>query len=148
MIQLPTIEGHIVLYCKNHYSTDVDFHVGLRRIWAIRCGLDEEHVITGQADRYIANELYKLFRLLNPTKAEYFHEIIHAELEKPYRFKDLTHLESLMIIYRSEISMVAIREKKGERYYPLVKLPKPKKKLFKRIIKGKGVYDDYKAITA
>ena len=45
MIQLENFEGHLVLYCKGWYSVkDVEFLVGLRRIWAVRCGFDVEHI--------------------------------------------------------------------------------------------------------
>lgn len=140
-------DGHIILYCKYHYKTKVDFLTGLRRIWAIRCGLSEEHVIEGQSDEYIANSLYKLFKILNPSKAEYFHEIIHKEIENDFRYEKLKPIERLILMYRSEIMMIQIREKVKTKYRSIVKLPKPQKLLFKKIIKGKGEYSDYKLVA-
>jgi hypothetical protein len=147
-ITLKSIEGHIILYCKGHYNVEsVDFLTGLRRIWSIRCGYDYRKE-DKSADRYIANELFSLFKLLSPKKAEYFHEILHYDLEswRATRYKDLTFLETLIMVYRSEIWNIQIKEKQKVKYSSLIKLPKPQKRLFKRIVKGKGDYNDYKLI--
>ena len=147
-LEIKAIEGHVVLYCKGHYSfAGNDWLVGIRRIWATRWGLLNEHTEDKGADEYIANELFKLFKLLNPVKAEYFHEIMHKEICDNFRYEGLNSLERLILLYRSEIQMVQIREKRGKRYYFLVKLPNPKKKVFERILKGKGEYNDYKLIN-
>lgn len=144
MIQLENFEGHIVLYCKGHYSVkDVDFLTGLRRIWAVRCGFDVKH-IDKSIDEHIANALYKTLKKLEPQKIEWLFELVHKEIAKDYldTYKNLTHIESLIKIYRSHIFEVQIRESKKW----LIKLPKPQKRLFKRIVSGKGEYNDYKLV--
>lgn len=47
------------------------------------------------------------------------------------------------MIYRNELSQLQIRE--GKRKI-LIKLPKPQKRLFKRIVSGKAEYNDYKLV--
>lgn len=144
MIQLENFEGHLVLYCKGWYSVkDVDFLTGIRRIWAVRCGFEVEH-IDRSIDEYIANALYKTLKKTNPQKIEYLFEIMHKEVSKDYldTYKGLTHIETLIKFYKSELSQLQIKEKNKW----LVKLPKPQKRLFKRIVSGKGNYDDYKLV--
>lgn len=144
MITLENFEGHLVLYCKGWYTNkDTDFLTGLRRIWAVRCGFDVEH-IDKYIDEYIANALYKIIKKVEPNKIEYLFEIIHKEISKDYldSYKGLTHIESLIKIYKNELSQVQIKEKSKW----LVKLPKPQKRLFKRIVSGKGEYNDYKLV--
>lgn len=144
MIELEKFEGHLVLYCKGWYSVkDVDFLTGLRRIWAIRCGFDVEH-IDKSIDEYIANALYKTLKKLNPKKIEYLSELIHKEVSKTYlsTYEGLSTIETLIMIYRSEIWAVSIKEN-GK---TIIKLPKPQKRLFKKIVKGKGEYNDYKNV--
>jgi hypothetical protein len=62
------------------------------------------------------------------------------------------------MIYRKELMQLQIREtcKKwkdaplgvqlGKRNTTLIKLPKPQKRLFKKIVKGKANYNDYKLV--
>lgn len=144
MIQLENFEGHLVLYCKGWYSSkDVDFLTGVRRIWAVRCGFDVEH-IDRSIDEYIANALYKTLKKVAPQKIEYLFEIMHKEVSKDYLdyYKNLTHIETLIKFYKDELSYIQVKEK----HKWLVKLPKPQKRLFKRIVSGKGNYNDYKLV--
>jgi len=144
MTQLENFEGHIVLYCKGWYSVkDVDFLTGLRRIWAVRCGFDIEH-IDRSIDEYIANALYKTLKKINPNKIEYLFEIIHKEVNKTYlsTYQGLSTIETLIMIYRSEIWQVSVKENDKQ----LIKLPKPQKRLFKKIVSGKGDSGDYKLV--
>lgn len=137
-------EGHLILYCKGWYLVEnIDFLTGLRRIWAVRCGFDVEH-IDKSIDEYIANSLYKILKKVNPQKMEYLYELIYKEVSKTYlsTYKDLDTIETLIMIYRSEIGQVKIKEKDKI----LINLPKPQKRIFKKIVKGKGEYNDYKLI--
>jgi len=144
MVTLENFEGHLVLYCKGWYSIkDVDFLTGLRRIWAVRCGFDVEH-IDKSIDEYIANALYKTLKKVAPQKTEYLTELIHKEVSKTYlsTYEGLSVIETLIMIYRSEIWSVSVKEN-GK---TLIKLPKPQKRLFKKIVNGKGEYTDYKKV--
>ena len=144
MITLENFEGHLVLYSKGWYSTkDVDFLTGLRRIWAVRCGFNVEH-IDKSIDEYIANALYKTLKKVAPQKIEYLTELIHKEVSKTYlsAYEGLSVIETLIMIYRSEIWSVSVKEN-GK---TLIKLPKPQKRLFKKIVNGKGEHTDYKKV--
>ncbi len=146
MITLEKFEGHIVLYCKGHYNVkDVDFLVGLRRIWAVRCGLLVEH-ISKRVDESIADELYRILEQTIPQRMPYLWQIIHRDIENDWKFKDLSPLERLIMIYNSEIHMTQTKEKVNKNYKWLIKLPKPQKRLFKRIVSGKGQYNDYNLV--
>ena len=137
MIQLENFEGHILLYCKGNYQVkDVDFLVGLRRIWACRCGFNVEH-IDRSIDEYIANALYKLLKKLEPHKIDYLFELIHKEVSKTYLsyYEGLSTIETLIMIYRSHLWQVTVREN-GK---TLIKL-KPQKRLFKRELIKKEKY--------
>lgn len=140
---LSTIQGHLVLFCKNHYKSP-SLLEGLRMIWAIRCGYnyrkDDKSV-----DRYIADEMYKIAVLCGCQNIQ---EKIHDRLQWEYRYEGLTALESLIQIYCCEIAFVQVREKTGKVYKNIIKLPKPKKQVFNRILRGNGRYDDYKLIAA
>lgn len=142
MENLTNIQGHIVLFCKNHYKY-TDFFQAIRMLWCIRCGYDFEDY-NKSSDAYIANELYKIFKLLNPKKADYFYEILHGNIANTYKYEGLTPIETLILEYRSEIIMIQVKEKVGKKWKTLVKLPKPKKRLFNRIFRGNGRYEDYK----
>ena len=147
-IKIDTLQGHLVLYCKNHYDVKtVDFLVGLRRIWAIRCGFDYKDN-DKSCDEYIANEFYRIFKQLNPRKAEYFFEILHKEINNNFRYENLNPIERLIWIYRNELMTIQIKEKIGNKWHNLIQLPKARKQVFKRIVRGNGKYEDYKLIAA
>jgi hypothetical protein len=149
MIKLDEFDGHIVLYCKGWYfqkDIDVDFLVGLRRIWAIRCGYDyiEEDK---SADEYIADRMFKIIVQANPNiDIVHFQRRLHNEMAKDYlsTYQGLNTIEKLIKFYRSELVCLTIVENKKV----LIDLPKVKKRVFSRIIKGKGEYNDYKLITS
>lgn len=148
MKQPSVIEGHIILYCKGHYKTGTDFLIGIRRIWAIRCGLDEEHTLDKGADTYIADSMLKLIVGLVPERMDRIYYEIHQCLEKPKPwYKDLNPLENLIMLYRSEIAMIQIQEKIGDEWWALIKLPKPNNILFEKIINGFGEHSDFKLIS-
>ena len=143
MKEFKGFDGHIILFCKGHYKCPNSYIKGLRIIWSIRCGYpynEKDHSV----DRYIANKLYSLLKELNPERISYIQERIHDDITCSWRFeKDSTPIEKLIYIYISEIANIQVKEKKGERYVWLFKLPKPMKKLFNKILSGKGSYDDY-----
>jgi hypothetical protein len=146
-IELRGIEGHIILYLKNRYSVpDVGLLEGLRKIWAIRCGYDYDEK-DKSSDEYIANELWRIFKLTMPDKIDFFMNIIHREINSTWRFDTVIPLERLIYIYCSELSGLTVREKIGEKYHTLIILPKPKKRVFKRILRGNGRYKDYELIA-
>lgn len=148
MKKLDSIQGHLVLYCKGHYKVaNVDFLVGLRRIWAIRCGITYKEGDKSY-DEYVSDELYRIFKMLNPKKAEYFMEIIHKEINNEFLYEGLGVLERLIMIYRNEIFMIQVKDKIGKKWTNIIDLPKPKKRVFKRIVSGNGKYNDYKLIAA
>ena len=140
MIKLDEFDGHIVLYCKGWYfqkNVDIDFLVGLRRIWAIRCGYDE----------YIADRMFRIIAQTNPNiDLVHFQRRLHSEMAKDYlsTYQGLNTIEKLIKFYRSELLCLSIRDYKKV----LVKLPKVKKRVFFKIIKGNGEYNDYKLITS
>lgn len=151
MITLEKFQGHIILYCKSHYRVeDVDFITGLRRIWAVRCGHDVEH-IDNSSDEYIANEMYRIIKATMPKKLNYFHEIVHKQLGSRFMFKDernKTPLERLINIYGTELALMQVREKRNVYFKNIIKLPRPQRRLFNRILSGKGRYEDYKKVKA
>lgn len=137
------IKGHMVLLCKGHYHVPtVSFIEAARKIWAIRCGYDYDPQDT-TCDVHIANELYEIIRIIAPHKMENLHREIHTDIMGKFGYRHLNPRETLIYIYRSIICDVQIKEQKGERYYKLIELPKPQKRLFKRIIKGNGRFSDY-----
>ena len=145
--ELKDFDGHIVLYSKNWYHVkDVDLLTGLRRIWAIRCGLLEEHVDVSSYP-YIADGLYKIIKVVSPERFSRLQETIHRDIDNNFRYENLTPIERIIHIYMSEISGAQIRENRGKGYKALVKLPKPQKRLFKRIVRGNGEYQDYWSVV-
>lgn len=154
MIQLEeTFDGHIILYCKGHYNLkEVDFITGLQRIWAVRCGISVEQ-IRPSMNEYIADKLHEIFAKCSPQKLNYFHQILNKGLCDDWSYKGLSAIERVIMIYRNELSQLKIRESKAKisgkpmsGYVTLIKLPKPQKRLFKKIVKGKGEYNDYKNV--
>lgn len=149
-IELTVMQGHIVLYCKGHYKYK-DFFEGLKMIWAIRCGYDYE-LTSKETLSYIADEMYEiLLETQTPEKMRYIMEQVHRNIEPFWASefeKNLSPIQALIWQYRSHISNMQIKasfkDKNG--YYELVKLPKPNKEVFNRILRGKGRYGDYDLI--
>lgn len=155
MTKLEPIKGHIVLYCKGHYSIpkeEKSFFEGLKRIWAIRCGYDYSQT-SRDVLSYIAMEMYDiLLETQTSEKMEYIMEQLHRNLVPKWKedfVRTLSPIEAVIWEYRYHISNIQIKEfdEKTKKYYELVKLPKPKKQVFNRILRGNGKYDDYKLIT-
>jgi len=145
MEKLDKFQGHVVLYCKSHYSVkDVDFITGLQRIWAVRCGFDVGSINKSILE-YIADDMYRVLQKTNPSKLEYLWQIIHKELSENTfikQYEDLTSIERLIMVYQNEISMLQVKDS-GK---VLIELPKPQKQLFKRIVRGNGRFKDYELV--
>lgn len=118
-------------------------------IWAIRCGYDYEYT-SKDTLTYIANDMYDIISKCMPEKLPYLMERLHREINwsigKP---ENLSPIEAIIWEYRSMLSNMQIKEKPDgyKRYQWIVKLPKLKRKIFNRILSGKGEYQDYKLIT-
>ena len=145
MKEFKGIQGHIILLCKGWYQVeDVDYLTSLKRLWAVRCGIDKEY-INSSAYGSIADELYKILIESSPTEALYLQERMHNYLQSNYRFsiEKFSTMEKIIYFYISRIHSITCREDKKQ----IVKLPKPKKQILKRIIRGNGRYTDYELLT-
>lgn len=142
-IELEPFEGHLVLLTKMHYNVkDVSYFDALKRVWAVRCGWDYEYA-NDQTLEYIADKLYKILKKVYST--EYIlnlNEKMHRDLFKIW-YNDFTLRERIVAFYLSELQNLKVKED-GKW---LIKLPKPKKRVFKRIIRGNGRSNDYKLIN-
>lgn len=139
-------DGHIILYCKGHYSIkEVDFIVGLQRIWAVRCGLNPE-CANNRLNEYIADHLHEIFAKCRPTKLPYFYQIMNKGLCDEWQYKGLNAIERVIMIYYNELHQLQVKEHNNGKFKILIKLPKPQKRLFKRIVSGKGQSNDYKLV--
>ena len=145
--KVDTIQGHIILYCKSHYQVkDVSFIEGLKRIWALRCGYVYEEK-DNSCLCYIANYLYNIIYQICDIDFIDFPKKIHKMLiigndEEPAIIK-------LIIYYRYVLAFLSVADfnSKTNRTKALIKLPATKKRVFKRILKGKGVSSDYNLIS-
>jgi len=148
-IKLSPMQGHMVLFTKGHYTNhECNQLEGLRMIWAIRCGLDYEHTKDGQSDEYIADELFRIIQKLMPNKAVRMWEILHKELANgSYQYEGLNAIERTIMVYRSELFGMRVREKVGNKWHWLMTFPKSKKQVLNRILRGNGRYNDYKKLV-
>ena len=140
------LKGHIILYCKNHYTCPKGPLEGLRMIWAIRCGYPYTEG-DNSCDKNIAKELYSILVELCGFSASRLQEIVHEELAYPFRYLEEKPLAKLIYIYRGEIINLQIKEKVNTNYRWIIKLPKPNKRVFNRILRGNGRFNDYKLIN-
>lgn len=143
-------DGHIILYCKGHYGAllDVSFFEGLRRIWAVRCGIEVQY-INKRFDEYIANHMLDIIKLVQPKRMDWIYETLHKHLVNPAPWvdKDLTPIELVIRHYGDILSNLQINERLDDgSLINLVSLPKPQKGLFNRIINGKAKKDDYSLV--
>lgn len=156
-ITLEDFQGHLVLYCKGWYNTknDVDFFDGLKRIWAVRCGYDYKPNEGDRVLEYIADSMFEIIidcKRINSTKEmKWLMDVIHKGVSDQafWKPKNMTPTRALIWEYRTMISNLHIKERPEgkKRHVPIVKLPKPMKRVFKRIINGNGRYEDYNLIT-
>lgn len=136
-------QGHIILLCKNHYGTNIKTSIieKLKMIWAIRCGYEYNE----KDNSSILSIINGLHKIIYPTIKDHkkFQEDLHEYLLSWLHGDSTTH-ERLILFYVSEISMMQIKDKSSnDKWKTLIKLPKPKKQLFNRILNGNGKYDDY-----
>lgn len=161
-VKLDTFDGHLVLYCKGHYvntktktkeKAETDFFEGLKKIWAVRCGYDYKP----EGDRvleYIADHMFEILvdckALSDPTKIKHFMDVIHKGVyDQNFKPQGMSPIRALIWEYRTMICGLKIKElpKGKKRHVPIVILPKPMKRVFNRILNGKGEYKDYEKIT-
>ena len=145
--KVTTIQGHIILYCKYHYQVkDVSFIEGLKRIWAIRCGYDYEEKDNSML-KYIAEELFNIIHQICDIDFIDFQKRLHKKVGTSNN--EAPAITNIIIYYIYVLAFLTVADlnSKTNRIKPLIKLPTPKKRVFKRILKGKGVYSDYKLIT-
>ena len=145
-IELEAFQGHIVLYCKGHYKHD-DFFEGLKMIWAIRCGYDYEYTSKDTLS-YIAMDMYEIIAKTQAEQLSWVMRQLHVNLvplSVDSRSANLSPIEAIIWQYRIVLSNMRVKErdKVTGKYKWLVKLPKPKKRIFNRILRGNGEYHDY-----
>jgi hypothetical protein len=145
-IELEAFQGHIVLYCKGHYKHD-DFFEGLKMIWAIRCGYDYEYTSKDTLS-YIAMDMYEIIAKTQPDRLPYLMEQLHRNLVPRWKgdyVENLSPIEAIIWQYRIMLCNMQVKERDNVtgKYKWLVKLPKPKKRIFNRILRGNGEYHDY-----
>ena len=139
MKELTNFDGHLVLYCKRHYDVYyVDFTLGLQRIIAVYSGIDTENV----SKHHILTKLSKIVSVLYSDWSieqilSHVHEAICNNYYEECSIEDRLIFQYCSLIYGSQI-------KSGKKV--LVELPKPQKRLFKRIVRGNGNYNDYKLV--
>lgn len=150
MIHLETFQGHIVLYCKGHYHIPEEgFFEGLKMIWAIRCGYDYGQC-SSDVLGFIANDMHEIIQKTSPNSLHYLMDTIHRELsrESPFKPENMSPIEALIWEYRGFLSNLKVKERdpESEEFITLVELPKPNPKVFNRILKSEGEYEDYERI--
>lgn len=150
--KVTTIQGHIILYCKYHYPVkDVSFIEGLKRIWAIRCGYDYNEADNRMLES-IANELFDIIYQICDIDIIDFQKKLHNEIcNTLYQYeKDNLPIVRIIYYYKHQLAFLQVCDynKETNKTKSLIKLPTPKKRVFKRILKGKGVYSDYNLIDA
>jgi hypothetical protein len=145
-IELEPFQGHIVLYCKGHYKYK-DFFDGLTRIWAIRCGYDYEYS-SKDVLSFVAMDMYEIITKTEPDRLQYLMEQLHRNLVPRWSgdyVENLSPIEAIIWQYRIMLCNLRIKaiDPVTKRRTILVELPKPKKGIFNRILRGNGEYHDY-----
>lgn len=145
MKTIENINGHLILLCKGHYKTN-DLLTALKQIWAIRCGYDYDEK-DNLSYRYIAKNLYNILKDINSERIEYIIDRIHDEVDGKWKDDNKLAIERIIEIYCSELAHLKVKEKVNTKYRCIIKLPKPNKRVFNRILRGNGKYSDYKLIS-
>ena len=143
-VNLTPFQGHIILYCKLHYGVDsVSFIDGFKRLWIAKCKDD------GSDDMldYIANYLFEIICTVSDFDAVEFQNRLHLSFLE-YNPKNKTALELIISFYIFQLSKLNIVEydSVSGNIKTLLPLPKTKKRVFNKIISGKGDYIDYKLL--
>ena len=147
--EITPIQGHIILYCKFHYDADgVSRIEGLKRLWAARCAYDYDEQDNSCLE-YIANDLFKIICTISNFSIIEFQKELHKATYNYYRDEEDTIMERIVNYYIFQLAYITVAEYNpiSGRTKMLLNLPKPKKRLFKKIISGKGDYNDYKQLT-
>lgn len=142
--QVSKLDGHLILYSKGYYKTD-NVLEGLRLIWCTICGLPADKTSKSN-DIFIANTLIEVINNCSSITTEELQFKIHLRLDATIT-DNYTHIEAIILAYLGILSSIQIKCKYNIRYKALILLPKPKKRVFNRILKGNGRYEDYKLIT-
>ena len=145
--KVTAIQGHIILYCKSHYRVkDVSYIEGLKRIWAIRCGYDYNEADNSMLE-YIANDLFNIIYEICDIDFIDFQKRLHKKVATSNN--EAPAITNIIIYYIYVLAFLTVADinSKTNIIKPLIKLPTPKKRVFKRILEGKGDYSDYKLIT-
>lgn len=134
-------DSHIILYCKRHYKSN-NLLEDLKKIWVVRCGLEYDK----NDNRIIKPIMDGLYRIIKPIISDpvRFQENMHEYLTS-WIHKDMEWHERLISYYVSVIANIQVFD--NIKYKTLVKLVKPRKEIFNRIIDGKGKYEDYDIIV-
>jgi hypothetical protein len=156
-IKLSALEAHLVLYCKGHYDPkddnddNVSLTEGMARLQAVFCGFNHDE--SSIRMEFVADRLWKILKkCCEPWKMEHIQYEIHKRLSGDFIIpKDLTAIEKLIWIYRSEISCLSVKEKdeKTGEWHPIISLPEnteEDKKFLTEIVKGKYPEDWFKKI--
>lgn len=144
-VNLTPFQGHIVLYCKLHYGVDgVSFIDGFKRLWTAKCKED------GSDDMldYIANYLFEIICTVSEFDVVEFQSRLHLSLFE-YNPKKKSAIELIISFYIFQLSKLKTSEYDSisGKIKMLLTLPNPKKRVFNKIISGKGDYIDYKLLT-
>lgn len=152
MIILDKFKAHIVLYCKHHYEIpngDKGFFEGLKMVWAIRCGYDYKFT-SEDTMSYVANDMYEIIQTCLPDKISFLMNVLHREIGNQafWKPKDMLPIEALIWEYRRVLCDLQVKEqdKVSKKWRTLVKLPKPQRQLFNRILRGNGKHNDYEKV--
>jgi hypothetical protein len=140
-IEYKDFDGHLILFCKQHYGKTDNLIEKLKMIWAIRCGYEYKE----KDNSMITNIMDGLYHILEPTIIDksHFQQMLHNHITS-HLYKEIPAPHNIIVFYAGEIAHMQIKEKTEGKYYKtLVKLPKPQKRIFKRILEGKGKYEDY-----
>ena len=144
-VNLTPFQGHIILYCKLHYGVDgVSFIDGFKRLWTAKYKED------GSDDMldYIANYLFEIICTVSEFDAVEFQKRLHLSLFE-YNPKKKSAIELIISFYIFQLSKLKISEYDSisGKIKMLLPLPNLKKRVFNKIISGKGDYIDYKLLT-
>ena len=143
-VKLDPFQGHIILYCKLYYGVDgVSFIDGFKRLWAVKCKSNDDDMLD-----YIANYLFEIICTVSDFDAVEFQKRLHLSFLE-YNPKKKTALELIISFYifqLSKLNVVEYDSVSGD-IKTLLPLPKTKKRVFNKIITGKGDHIDYKLLT-
>ena len=144
-VNLTPFQGHIILYCKLHYGVDsVSFIDGVKRLWIAKCKDDGSDDMVD----YIANYLFEIICTVSEFDAVEFQSRLHLSLFE-YNPKKKSAIELIISFYIFQLSKLKTSEYDSisGKIKMLLPLPNPKKRVFNKIISGKGDYIDYKLLT-